>query len=350
MRVGEGARLRDLRLRALADAPEAFAATVEEDAALPAADWEALAAGPGVVLVAGDFSGMAAVYLPEGEDPRVWGTWVAPERRGGGLGRRLVDAAVDWARVRGIERLTLTVSDGAPAAEALYARAGFTPTGEVTPLRSDPERSQAAMALELDRPPRRIETERLLLREFEPGDLDALHDIRSRDEVVRWLYDGPSTLDEDRQRLHRRMRHTRFALTGDALGLAVVHDGVLVADVSLFLHSAEHHQGEIGYITHPDHQGRGYATEASRAVLDLAFGPFALHRVVGRMEARNAASARVLQRLGMRREAQLRENELVKGEWQSELVYAMLADEWRARPRASRGGGSTPPSRPAAGA
>ena len=92
--------------------------------------------------------------------------------------------------------------------------------------------------------------------------------------------------------------------------------------------SRQHLSGEIGFIVHPDHQGRGYATEASRELLRLAFEDLGLHRVIGRVEARNIGSARVLEKLGMRREAHLIENEYVKGEWQSELVYAMLAREW----------------------
>jgi RimJ/RimL family protein N-acetyltransferase len=57
-----------------------------------------------------------------------------------------------------------------------------------------------------------------------------------------------------------------------------------------------------------------------------------VHRVVGRVEARNAASARVLERLGMRQEAHMIENEYLKGEWQSEIVYALLDREWRPAP------------------
>jgi RimJ/RimL family protein N-acetyltransferase len=53
------------------------------------------------------------------------------------------------------------------------------------------------------------------------------------------------------------------------------------------------------------------------------------HRLIGRTEARNTGSARVLEKLGMRLEAHLVENEWVKGEWQSELDYALLASEWR---------------------
>jgi RimJ/RimL family protein N-acetyltransferase len=65
-------------------------------------------------------------------------------------------------------------------------------------------------------------------------------------------------------------------------------------------------------------------------MLALAFDTYGLHRVVGRLEPRNVASAAVLERLGMRKEGQLIENEWVKGEWQSEAIYAVLAREWRA--------------------
>jgi RimJ/RimL family protein N-acetyltransferase len=110
----------------------------------------------------------------------------------------------------------------------------------------------------------------------------------------------------------------------------------LVGDVVLHLLSQEHSTAEIGFIVHPDHQGHGYATEAARPLLKLAFEDVQLHRVIGRVEPRNVASTRVLEKLGMRQEAHLIENEFVKGEWQSELVYAMLDREWRAiieRPR-----------------
>ena len=88
--------------------------------------------------------------------------------------------------------------------------------------------------------------------------------------------------------------------------------------------------GEIGFVFHPDPHGHGYATEAARLLLEFGFAVVGLHRIIGRLEARNAASARVLEKLGMRREALLIENEFAKGEWQSELDYAILDREWRA--------------------
>ena len=95
--------------------------------------------------------------------------------------------------------------------------------------------------------------------------------------------------------------------------------------------SREHRQGEIGYILHPDYHGRGLATEAAEVMLRLGFEDLGLHRVIGRLDGRNLASARVLERLGMRREAHFVENEIVKGERTDEIVHAMLEHEWEAR-------------------
>ena len=63
-------------------------------------------------------------------------------------------------------------------------------------------------------------------------------------------------------------------------------------------------------------------------MLRLGFEGLGLHRIIGRCDGRNAASARAMEKLGMRREAHLRENEIVKGEWTDEMVYAMLRSEW----------------------
>jgi RimJ/RimL family protein N-acetyltransferase len=173
-----------------------------------------------------------------------------------------------------------------------------------------------------------FDTARLRLRHFVPGDFDAVYAIESRPEVARWLYWEPRSEAEVHEALDRRIARARDAPeTGITIAAEVLATGLLVGHVSLTVE--EHRQGEIGFIFHPDHQGQGYATEAAAGGLRLAFEGYGLHRVFGTLEARNTASARVLEKLGMRREAHLVENEWVKGEWQSELVYALLAREWR---------------------
>ncbi len=178
-----------------------------------------------------------------------------------------------------------------------------------------------------------LRTERLLLRPFTESDLDALHAYQSRRDVVRFVYWNERSRGEVHRALERKIAATAIRAEGDFLALAaeLAATGAVVGDVVLQLISEQHRTGEIGFMVHPDHQGQGYAAEASRPLLRLAFEELRLHRVIGRLEARNIASARTLEKLGMRREAHLVENEFVKGEWQSELVYAILDREWRLR-------------------
>lgn len=177
-----------------------------------------------------------------------------------------------------------------------------------------------------------MHTERLLMRPFEEGDLTALHEMQSNEEVVKYLYHDVRSLDEVRAALARKMAGTSITGEGDGLSAAAVlrDTGEFVGDISLWLVSEGHAQAEVGFVVHPAHQRKGYATEAARPMVDFAFTTMGVHRVIGRTEARNAGSARVIEKLGMRREAHFVENEWVKGEWQSEFVYAVLAAEWAA--------------------
>lgn len=180
------------------------------------------------------------------------------------------------------------------------------------------------------RPEYPIETERLLLRPYREADIDVLHDIQSRPEVVRYLYWEPRT----REQVEKVIRESGDQIDGEGGGLTLAiqprDSDTMVGDVVLMYHSEVHRQGEIGYVLHPDHQGHGYATEAAAALLQLGFEGLDLHRIIARVDARNAPSAAVLRRIGMRQEAHLLENEWFKGGWSDELDFAILAAEWRA--------------------
>jgi RimJ/RimL family protein N-acetyltransferase len=147
-----------------------------------------------------------------------------------------------------------------------------------------------------------LETDRLLLRQFVAEDFEPLRAINAHLEVARYLYWAPMTEDEVRAALERKMGQTAIRAERENLSLAVVLKATseLIGDCTLFYLSSRHRQGEIGFAFHPHHHGRGYATEAARLLLRLAFEELDLHRVIGRLEARNTASARVLERLGMR--------------------------------------------------
>jgi RimJ/RimL family protein N-acetyltransferase len=180
-----------------------------------------------------------------------------------------------------------------------------------------------------------IRTERLTLRPWKEDDFDVLERIYSDEEVTRYLYYGVRRGDEIRELLHTKMAGAAVSAEEHWLGAAAtLHDSdEVVADISLQWVSELHKQGEIGFAVVPGHQGNGYATEGAAALLDFAFGPMGLHRVFGRIEPRNLASARVLEKLGMRKEAHLVENGWIKDEWQSEAIYALLARDWDGGPR-----------------
>jgi RimJ/RimL family protein N-acetyltransferase len=192
------------------------------------------------------------------------------------------------------------------------------------------QRGRLASAAVL-RPSYPIETERLLIRPFSEEDFEGMLAIHSRPEVARYLYWEPRGPEEVRRALREKSGMSAIEAEGDGLSLAVVRrdSGALVGEVSLIWRSEEHRQGELGFIIHPDHGGHGFATEAAEKMLALGFEDLGLHRIFGNCEARNAPSARLMERLGMRLEAHLIENEFVKGEWQSELDYAILDREWR---------------------
>ena len=178
-----------------------------------------------------------------------------------------------------------------------------------------------------------IETERLRLRPFTRGDVDAVFAYRSREDVCRYLFDAPMSRQTCAEAIQARIGQLSFDEEGDRIVLAVEtqNDGLLVGEVSLILRSVDSRQAEVGYIFHPQVHGQGYATEAARAMVALGFDGAGMHRVFARCDARNAASARVMERLGMRREAHFRGHSMVKGHWNEEFIYAMLEDEWRAQ-------------------
>jgi RimJ/RimL family protein N-acetyltransferase len=183
------------------------------------------------------------------------------------------------------------------------------------------------------RPDYPIVTPRLLLRPYRADDLDDLYAIQSREDVNRYLYWSPRSRREVADVITTRTAMGTLEGEGDILVLAVElrEAGTVIGDVNLAWQSEEHRQGEFGFVFHPDHHGRGYAGEAAVEMLRLGFDGLGLHRIIGRADGRNAASARLMEKLGLRREAHFVQNEWVKGEWTDEVVYAMLASEWADR-------------------
>jgi RimJ/RimL family protein N-acetyltransferase len=188
------------------------------------------------------------------------------------------------------------------------------------------------------RPTYPIRTARLTLRPVTAADLDDVHAYQRRPDVVRWMLGaGPRTREQSRASVAAMAGEDALRAEGDCLALAVVADARVVGQVELVWRSRADRTAELGYVLHPDHGGRGLATEAATALLDWGFGEFGLHRVYARCHGRNTASARLMGRLGMRQEARHVASYLFRGEWADQLVFAVLDHEWRSRAATARG-------------
>lgn len=180
--------------------------------------------------------------------------------------------------------------------------------------------------------PRR--TERLLLRPPVLEDAAAVLAYRSLPEVHRWMGGALQTVEETVEHLAAPHR------AGSQL--LVEHDGVVIGDLMLEVRDLWGQQpvrdrtvgaqAAIGWAFHPSHGGRGFATEAAEALLHIAFDDLGKHRVVAECFLANEPSWRLMERLGMRREAHAVQDSLhAELGWLDGLTYALLASEWRSR-------------------
>lgn len=230
------------------------------------------------------------------------------------IGRGLLGQAVDGVlAVPGLDSLLLPMTAydrlrfGGPTSRERWVDAPraeyLTPVPPVWPLR----------------------TERLVLRPFEPRDGDAFIDAWADESYASLLLTRTMNESEVREMVRRRTQPG----DGHFVGLVVEHDGEVVGDSILILQGTGLSEGEIGWTILPQHAGRGYATEAARAVLHLGFEHYGLRRIVANLDARNDRSAALCERLGMRRETHRLGDFWSKGRWTDSYEYALLREEWR---------------------
>lgn len=176
---------------------------------------------------------------------------------------------------------------------------------------------------------RPILTPRLVLRRLEPEDSARVYAYRSLPEVARYQAWEP----EDELEIRRHVEGLEGVEPGEPgrwfqLGIELKSSGELVGDVGLQVPEGREHEMEFGITLAPAHQGKGHAAEALAAVLAFAFGVLGKHRVFGSVDPANAPSIRLMERLGMRREAHYRKSLWFKGGWADDVIYAMLEEEW----------------------
>lgn len=174
-----------------------------------------------------------------------------------------------------------------------------------------------------------LATDRLILRELVESDAARIFEIERIPEVGRYLIRYAERIEEAEEYV-RGIIAESAELPRRVFDFAVTvrGDDRLVGRCGMKRSDGELRDAMFWYMLDPAVHGHGYATEAARALLAFAFGELALHRVWADADPRNPASLRVMERLGMRKEAHHVENVEIRGEWCDSVIYAMLRREW----------------------
>jgi len=173
-----------------------------------------------------------------------------------------------------------------------------------------------------------LESARLLLRECRETDYPTTHAYASDEETTRYTIFGPNTEKDTRDYLLRAVAQ-QGEKPRTIYGMAIELKTEARHIGAIGLNAQDKSKGSFGYVLHKDHWGKGYMSEAGRALLTFAFQTLKLHRIVAKVCPGNAASIRVLEKLGMRREGHLIKDDWMKGAWRDSYLYAILEEEWK---------------------
>ena len=175
-----------------------------------------------------------------------------------------------------------------------------------------------------------IETERLIIRKFKADDFMGLYAYLSDENVVKYEPYEPYTVAQ-------AQREAEFRANSDEFFAVTLKSGRLIGN--LYLGKREFRSMELGFVFAAEGQGQGFATESAPSLLNYAFDELGTHRVVAECNPLNMRSWRLMERLGMRREGEFRQNVYFRKDsggnplWQDTYQYAILADEWKNRQR-----------------
>jgi RimJ/RimL family protein N-acetyltransferase len=181
-----------------------------------------------------------------------------------------------------------------------------------------------------------VRTDRLTLRVMTDSDVDDVHKYQSREDVTRYLLFDPRSREEVAEKVAQHAVATTLEKDGDYWQLAMELPATatapsrVIGDIYFTIASVANSKAEIGWSLHPDFAGKGFASEAANAVLDIAFRVIRFHRVVAELDPRNDASIALCKRLGMREEAFFVKDLWFEGDWADTGMYAILRDEWEA--------------------
>ena len=168
-------------------------------------------------------------------------------------------------------------------------------------------------------------TDRLLLREFEASDFEAVHHYASDPKVTQYTHFGPNSEEATREFLRSAAASKEEPLKTHDFAIVLKSEGKLIGGCSIRISTDKEYEASIGYVLAREHWGQGFATEAASALLQFGFQQLGLQRIVATCHPSNTASRRVMEKNGMRREGSVRDERCQKKKWPDCLLYAITA-------------------------
>jgi RimJ/RimL family protein N-acetyltransferase len=181
----------------------------------------------------------------------------------------------------------------------------------------------------------RIETKRLILREYNDGDLEQVHSYCCDPEVTAFMIWGPNSKEQTQDFLTTAQWHAANEHPRKVFELAVVlkETGIVVGGIGMRLRTERKRDADIGYCYSRAVWGQGVGTEAANAMLKFGFETLGLHRIWATCAIENKGSSGIMRKIGMTQEARYRQEDWVNGAWQDALLFAILDYEWQERSR-----------------
>jgi ribosomal-protein-alanine N-acetyltransferase len=169
-----------------------------------------------------------------------------------------------------------------------------------------------------------IETERLVLRRIQEQDVAEILFLRSDENVMRYIDRPRATTKEEAMAMIEKFWKLEQDNEGINWAISLKEDGKLIGTICLFNFAKEHYRGELGYLLHPAHHGKGIMQEAVKPVLDYGFKQLQLHTIEANVNSDNEASIKVLVRNKFVREAYFKENYFYNGKFMDTGVYSLI--------------------------
>lgn len=174
-----------------------------------------------------------------------------------------------------------------------------------------------------------LESERLVLREFNKEDWMDVHRYASQEIVCRFQPWGPNTEEDSIGFVNQVLIDTtKEPRTRYTFAIVTKDNERMIGATEISIRDDFNRNGEIAYIVNPDYWGNGIATEVATILIGFGFSKLKLHRIFATCDPRNVGSSKVLEKVGMTLEGRIREDLLLKDGWRDSLLYGVLEHEW----------------------